>query len=378
MPPNTPNTKQQAPNIWQMQIGRDVDGLIAALRHPESTVRRGAVAALRALSAWQAVPALEAQMAVESDWQVHAAISSALQYLDHDIHIETMIKNRDVRGLLKMLNSPRPEDIAIACDALANIGDKQAAEPLIMVFRNVALSSKVRLAAAEALIKLESAPAVVTLLAALRRNDPAVRRNAAAVLGQLKAAWAVEPLIKTLADPVSAVARTAAAALRNIGTTEALLAFRKFEERLRATDTQTRRTPTNRLSGTGQLPAQRTDGKPATSPLREGAPRPSTNPLNRPSVMNKPATGKLPTTAPAAAPAPIPTASTAPTNPIPPTAPLVEAAVAAGVPASVVKKDRTKELPPLDPPKPEGSDTKRVPTITLMEKRQQGNDSGNS
>lgn len=296
MPPNIPNTKQQAPNIWQMQTGRDVDGLIAALRHPESSVRRGAVAALRALSAWQAVPALEAQLAVESDWQVHAAISSALQYLDHDIHIETMIRNRDLRGLLKMLNSPRPEDIATACDALANIGDKQAAEPLIMVFRNVALSSKVRLAAAEALIKLESAPAVVTLLAALRRNDPAVRRNAAAVLGQLKAAWAVEPLIKTLADPVSAVARTAAAALRSIGTTEALMAFRKFEERLRATDTQTKRTPTNRLSGTGQLSGQRQDGKPATSPLREGAPRPSTNPLNKPSASGKPSTGssKLP------------------------------------------------------------------------------------
>jgi HEAT repeat protein len=218
-----------APNIWLLQSKRDIDGLIAALRYPDPVVRRGAAAALRALGAWQAVPALRAQLAIENDWQVHAAISAALQYLDHDLHVEIMIRNRDVNGLIKMLNSARAEDVITACEALGQLGDRRAVEPLIMIFRNLSQPARVRLAAAEALLKLESAPAVVTLLAALRRNDWQVRRNAAAVLGHLKAVWATEPLIQALKDPSPIVARTAAAALKHIGTPEAILAVKRFE-----------------------------------------------------------------------------------------------------------------------------------------------------
>ena len=116
-----------------MQSRGEVDALIDALRHPEATVRKGAAAALRALGAWQAVPALEAALAVEQDWQAHAAITAALQYLDRDIHIETMVKNKDIRGLTKMLNSRRVEDILTACDALGTIGDRNAVEGLVMV-----------------------------------------------------------------------------------------------------------------------------------------------------------------------------------------------------------------------------------------------------
>lgn len=258
-----------APNIWLLQTKRDIDGLIAALRYPDPVVRRGAVAALRALSAWQAVPALQAQLAVENDWQVHAAISAALQYLDHDLHVEIMIRNRDVRGLIKMLNSPRSDDVITACEALGQLGDRNAAEPLIMIFRNLMQPAKVRLAAAEALLKLESAPAVVTLLAALRRNDWQVRRNAAAVLGQLKAVWATEPLIQALKDPSPIVARTAAAALKHIGTPEAVLAAKRFEASQTAEQAPSQRSSTGRLrTQTVTSPSQ------APAPVTEKLPTP--------------------------------------------------------------------------------------------------------
>lgn len=272
-----------APNIWQLQLKGDVEGLTTALHHSDSGTRRGAAAALRALGAWQAVPALQAALSQEHDWQAYAAISAALQYLDHDIHIETLVKNRDVRGLSKMLNSSKLEEVLTACDALASIGDRQAVEPLIMVFRNPMLPNKARLVAAEALLKLEGAPAVVTLLGALRRDDWQVRRNAAAVLGQLQAGWATEPLIRALSDANQTVARTAAAALRRIGTPEAITAALAFEERMRKIATQSTVKPkTDQLSApvaaqpgkvkTDQLPPLSLTAKPKTAPLS-----PSTN-----------------------------------------------------------------------------------------------------
>lgn len=221
------------PNIWQLQSRGDVEGLIEALRHPDAGTRRGAAAALRALGAWQAVPALQEALETEGDGLVHAALTAAIQYLDHDIHVEALIKNRDVRGLAKMLSSSRLDDVATACRALGSIGDRQAVEALVMVFRNPMLPDRIRLAAAEALLKLESAPAVVTLLGALRRDDWQVRRNAAAVLGQLRATWATEALIRALGDPNPTVRRTVLAALRRVGTSQALEAVNEYESKQR-------------------------------------------------------------------------------------------------------------------------------------------------
>lgn len=290
-----------APNIWLLQTKRDVDGLIAALRYPDPVVRRGAAAALRALNAWQAVPALQAQLAIENDWQVHAAISAALQYLDHDLHIEIMIRNRDVRGLIKMLNSARTEDVITACEALGQLGDRNAAEPLIMIFRNLLQPARVRLAAAEALLKLESAPAVVTLLAALRRNDWQVRRNAAAVLGQLKAVWATEPLIQALKDPSPIVARTAAAALKHIGTPEAVLAAKRFEASQPPEVASTQRGSTNRL---------RTQTSPLQAPAAEKPSEPAA-PAEPPAPVSSPPDHKVDTRPLPPLPAPEPRRFTA-------------------------------------------------------------------
>jgi HEAT repeat protein len=226
------------PNIWLLQSRADIESLIAALTHHDPGTRRGAAAALRALGAWHAVPALQAALAMETDWQAHAAISAAIQYLDRDIHVEGLIRSKDVRGLCKMLNSNRHEEIFIAAEALGTIGDRSAVEPLIMVFRNPLLPGKTRLAAAEALLKLESAPAVVTLLRALRSEDWKVRLNAAMILGQVNATWATVPLGKALEDPQPEVIRAAAESLRRFNTAEAVEVVNNFVARLRKVTTK--------------------------------------------------------------------------------------------------------------------------------------------
>jgi hypothetical protein len=126
-----------------------------------------------------------------------------------------------VERMLLQLNSDQPERVIQAARALGELKDKTAVEPLVIVFRNTALNGHIRLAAAEALLALESAPAEVTLLGALRNRKWQLRRNAAAILGQLRADWAVVPLGEALQDPQDIVGRTARAALKRIGTREA-------------------------------------------------------------------------------------------------------------------------------------------------------------
>lgn len=335
--PRGPSGGVTGPNIYQLQAKNDVDGLIQALRYPDPSTRRGAAAALRALSAWQAVPALQSALSVENDWQTHATISAALQYLDHDIHVELMIKNHDVKGLVKMLNSNRPDDVMTACEALATLGDKLATEPLIMVFRNLMMPPKVRLAAAEALLRLESAPAVVTLLGALRKGEPSVRRNAAAVLGQLQAVWAVEPLIKVLEDPQPIVAQTAAAALRRIGTPEAVQAAIRYEQAQAAADAA-RATAEAPLRTTGELtPPPSTGG---TGMLKKS----DTGRLSSPKPN---ATGRLPVVPRPAMP------SSTPTKPLP-------------EPEAIQQQKRsTRPLPKITEDSPP-AETKRIPTLSRL------------
>lgn len=214
------------PNVWQLQSRHDVQALILALQHPDPDVRKRAAVALRTLDASQAVPAFKAALRKETDESVRKSLFAALYILDHHTDVTTLVKTQDVSGLLEALKSRHPENVIAAAKALGELGDRMAVEPLIILFHNSAVPSKVRLAAAEALLQLKSAPAVVTLLGALRRDSWEVRRNAAAVLGQIQATWAVDPLIAALDDPQPVVRRTAAAALRRIGTVEAVAALR--------------------------------------------------------------------------------------------------------------------------------------------------------
>lgn len=216
---------QPRPNIWMLQSHGDLPALTACLRHPDGEIRRRAALALRALDARQAVPALKAALRAETETQVRSALEAVLRVLDHQTDVPEMRRSRDLAGLFAALHSRQPEHAAAAARALGEIGDRTAVEPLVIVFQDSAVPAKVRLAAAEALLELQSAPAVVTLLGALRRDSWEVRRNAAVVLGQLQATWAVEPLAVALEDPHPIVRLTAAAALRRIGTAEALSAL---------------------------------------------------------------------------------------------------------------------------------------------------------
>jgi HEAT repeat protein len=214
------------PNIWQLQSRRNIQALIKALEYPDPEVRKRAAGALRALDAVQAVSALKAALRDETDAQVRTNLMMALHVLDHRTDVSSLIRSKNVNGLIAALKSRRPENVIAAAIALGELGDRIAVEPLVILFQNTSLPPKVRLAAAEALLQLKSAPAVVTLLGALRRDSWQVRRNAAVVLGQIQASWAVEPLIEALNDPQPVVRRTAAVALRRIGTAEAVAALR--------------------------------------------------------------------------------------------------------------------------------------------------------
>jgi HEAT repeat protein len=214
------------PNIWQLQSRRDIQALTKALQYPDPEVRKRAAGALRALDSVQAVPALKAALRSETDLRVRAHLVTALHVLDHRTDVNSLIKGKDVKGLMAALKSRHPENTIAAARALGELGDRIAVEPLVILFQNTSRPPRVRLAAAEALLQLKSAPAVVTLLGALRRDSWQVRRNAAAVLGQIQASWAVEPLIEALDDPHPIVRRTAAAALRRVGTADAIAALR--------------------------------------------------------------------------------------------------------------------------------------------------------
>ncbi len=214
------------PNIWQLQSRHDIAALQASLSHSDPDVRRRAAQALQTLDVVQAVPALKTALQQETDTQTRDVLNNVLHVLDHRTDIERLIHEKDTNRLIQVLRSRRPENVIAAARALGKIGDRMAVEPLVILFHDPASTPRVRLAAADALLELKSAPAVVTLLGALRRDSAQVRCNAAAVLGQIQATWAVEPLVGALEDPHQAVRRSAAVALRRIGTPEAVAALR--------------------------------------------------------------------------------------------------------------------------------------------------------
>ncbi|NJL93982.1 MAG: HEAT repeat domain-containing protein [Anaerolineae bacterium] len=220
------------PNIWQLQAQRDITRLIAALDTPDASVRRRAVGALRVLEAREAVPRLRALLEREFHPQTRQVIEEALQHLTRDdvptIELEPPPASKEV--LLEQLNG-NDLDVALrAMRRLSELDDRSVVESLVVVFRNPSRPAKLRLEAAEALLRLESAPASASLLGALRRGDWQIRRNAAAVLGQLEADWCVEPLSQAMQqDPHPVVRRTAAAALRRINTPEARAALGKAD-----------------------------------------------------------------------------------------------------------------------------------------------------
>lgn len=218
------------PNIWKLQAEKDIDGLAGALRYHDPEIRRRAAAALRVLGATSAIPALKQAYDREPDSDARDAIMVTLEYLDDDFAHSAM-RQRSKEELLHILTHGTPEETIRAAQSLAEAGDQLSTEALVLVFRNPFNRDDVRLAAAEALLKLKSAPAVVTLLAGLRKENWRIRHNAAAVLGQLRATWATQPLIERLEDENATVRSAAAAALRRFQTSQANQALETYKSR---------------------------------------------------------------------------------------------------------------------------------------------------
>jgi hypothetical protein len=218
--------------IWRMQAVGDVKGLIGALKTDDPDTRKRAITALRTLGAGIAIPPLQTMLLEEHDPELRQIILTALDMLfDQESAVEHQSpdgENKIVK-FISRLSGDNVEQAIRAAQGLGESQEKLAIEALIVTFNNRRLSPRVRLAAAEALVRLESAPIEVSLLGALRSEKPNMRRNAAAVLGHIGAEWCTEPLIVALRDAEEEVRTAAYSALERIGTPEALAALDQID-----------------------------------------------------------------------------------------------------------------------------------------------------
>lgn len=302
------------PDIWRLQAKSDTQGLISALSDDDATIRKRAAAALRALGSTEAIPHLRSLLAVERNPETREAIVSALAVLEPDhetAEIELMDDDRDslLNHLIATLSDSDPEQVVSAARVLGEIKNKRAAEPLVVIFNDKSQPVHVRLAVAEALLALETAPVEVALLKALRSDKWRVRRNGAAILGQVRATWAVEPLATALRDENEVVRRTALAALKRLDTPEAKEVIDKLRTReFPAVDDRTSR----RLPGTRPISASSTQTQPLVRPTPASS-APSSAPASpptRPLQSQQPASTQPP-------PSPAPAGSTEQTQPRP-------------------------------------------------------------
>lgn len=220
-------------DFWEQQADLDVKGLVNALASDNKLIRRRATVALRAMGVTSALSFLKRALIAENDAEtakIMVETIAALKRLSGEVSTlsDEAIATEDVTTLIANLKADNADTILSSAEALGDLGDKIAVEGLILAFNNQKHSIHVRLAIAEALLKLESAPVEVALLANIRHSDWHIRRNGAAILGQLKADWAIDPLSGILADPHPVVRRTALAALKHIGTPESRKAIARF------------------------------------------------------------------------------------------------------------------------------------------------------
>jgi len=184
---------------------RAVEPLINSLKDNDSDVRESAAEALGNIE-WK--PPTDYQKAVYlvamRDWQECVKIGA-------DAVEPLIVALKDNDDLVR----------SYAAEALGNIGDPRAVEPLINVLKD---DNKwwVREKAAKALGEIGDA-AIDPLIVALKDNDIGVRENAAEALGEIGDARAVEPLMVALKDNDSRVRFSAAKALGEIGDLRAVI-----------------------------------------------------------------------------------------------------------------------------------------------------------
>lgn len=121
------------------------------------------------------------------------------------IFISLIGELKDPRGLPVLLDILKNKDASsrsVAVDAIGNIGDKTAVEPLLAILANTKESDGIRDASARALGKLGAKNAADALVGILnnRQDNKDVRIGAASALGAIKENKAVDLLIEVLRD----------------------------------------------------------------------------------------------------------------------------------------------------------------------------------
>lgn len=216
------------PDVRALAARGDVRGLIRALRHRDTSVRRTAADALGTVGDPGAVEALAAAAVGDPEWTVrHSAVSAMRSVGDA----------RAVPALVQALSDPMSSVAQAAAFALADMGDERAIEPLLDQPGSV--SSAVRLLirlrdprgvdllvqgrgidfmppdAAAAMLRDVDDPRVVPwLIGTLSDEDIAVRVSSARVVGLLEVPEAVDPL----ADALAALGRAPAKLAREADT----------------------------------------------------------------------------------------------------------------------------------------------------------------
>jgi HEAT repeat protein/Mg-chelatase subunit ChlD len=125
----------------------------------------------------------------------------------YGIFVWPVIAN-DVDKHIQNLKDPNPEVRHAAADALKELKDARAVEPLIWALKDE--DKWVRVKAAEALGLINDSSAVDPLIKALEDEDQLVRSSAIRALGQIQDPRAVDPLIHALKDEKSVVRGSAA------------------------------------------------------------------------------------------------------------------------------------------------------------------------
>jgi HEAT repeat protein len=258
-----PAIRQKAAEaLGQSNSSRAVEPLIAALSDPDAGVEGNAATALGKIKDPRAVEPLMAalrdavkfgQPTKDPDGTYSLTDQQRLRLAVADHAAEALgnlgapalqdlmaaFRDKDLReyansGLVKMgspavdalaaaMKDPDPDVRWNAANALGDIKDARAVEPLIEALQ----VKDLQFHAARSLGEIKDPRAVEPLIAALKNNDSEFREQAAQSLGLLKDPRAVEPLIAILKDPAhkdtdSHFRNTAADALGLIGSPEAV------------------------------------------------------------------------------------------------------------------------------------------------------------
>ena len=219
--------REAAEALGKIGDPRAVEALAAALDDSDSQVRVWAASSLKQIGDQRAAEALLGALDHEDSW-MRARAASALEQMGVPLDLPTK-----VLGLLSgqrweeaaALGEAAVEPLVVALEsqylvicqgaakALGQIGDPRATKGLIAA---LGPHDALRIAASEALEKMDDPQVVELLINALAEGQETIRAGAARTMGKIGDARAIEPLGVALRDPDGEVCWAAAEALQKI------------------------------------------------------------------------------------------------------------------------------------------------------------------